>query len=189
MKKKWFTLIEMLIVIVIIGILLSLSMWISWDRIRVLKTKSVTEQFIYNYNNLYSKNLLTNYYDWEMYENLVIRMSKWDEKLRYYYKLYPSEDLWEQSMEVDPFWLSERVQWWTYVIDKIFFNGNKSTTLNDSYLVFDPYKIWCKILSNYTDEGASSYNTLNIDVLVNTNNKYCFKISSNLCKLETIDCE
>lgn len=182
MNKKWFTLIEMLIVIVIIGILLTLSMRISWDRIQVLKTKSVWEQVVYNYNNLYVKNLLTNYYGQEMYENMIIRFSKWDTKLNYYYDIYS-----DSESDNDP-WLSEIVQWWKYEVENVYFDWNK--TIGDSaYLIFEPYKIWCFLSNDYTDYEGPSYKKLDIELLVNTNKKYCFEISSDLCKLKVIDCK
>ena len=180
MKKKWFTLIEMLIVIVIIGILLTLSMRISWDRIQILKTKSVWEQVVYNYNNLYAKNLLTNYYEWDMYENMVIRFVEWDTKLYYYYKTDSTAD--------KDYRLPEIVQWWKYEVDKIYFDWTKN--MNASYVVFEPYKIWCKLLDQDPKvSDGKTYATLNIDLLVNWNNKYCFKISKDLCKLEVVDCK
>lgn len=187
MKKKWFTLIEMLIVIVIIGILLTLSMRISWDRIQILKTKSVWEQVVYNYNNLYAKNLLTNYYERDMYDNMVIRFVWWDTKLYYYYKT--GSDVVESTADNNPR-LSEIVQWWKYEVEKIYFDWNKNT--NESYVVFEPYKIWCKLLNKDPkdfDDSVLEYNALNIDLLVNWKNKYCFKISKDLCKLEVVDCK
>jgi prepilin-type N-terminal cleavage/methylation domain-containing protein len=191
MNKKWFTLIEMLIVIVIIGILLTLSMRISWDRIQVLKTKSVWEQIVYNYNNLYVKNLLTNYYNWEMYENMVIRFSKWDTKLNYFYDTYTNS---ESSSDND-FWLSEIVQWWNYEVESVYFNWNwnKSSINNQTaYVIFEPYKIWCKLSDKNPKESdgvVAEYSKLNIDLLVNWNKKYCLEIPSDLCKMEVVDCK
>lgn len=191
MNKKWFTLIEMLIVIVIIGILLTLSMRISWDRIQVLKTKSVWEQIVYNYNNLYVKNLLTNYYGQEMYENMVIRFSKWDTKLSYFYDTYPDSE----STSDNDYWLSEIVQWWKYEVENVYFDWNLNKSSNDNktaYVVFEPYKIWCKISDENPKESDSNvpeYNRLNIDLLVNWSRKYCFEIHSDLCKMEVTDCK
>ena len=101
-------------------------MRISWDRIQVLKTKSVWEQIVYNYNNLYVKNLLTNYYGQEMYENMVIRFSKWDTKLSYFYDTYPDSE----STSDNDYWLSEIVQWWKYEVENVYFdwNLNKSSS-------------------------------------------------------------
>lgn len=191
MNKKWFTLIEMLIVIVIIGILLTLSMRISWDRIQVLKTKSVWEQIVYNYNNLYVKNLLTNYYGQEMYENMVIRFSKWDTKLSYFYYTYPDSE----STSDNDYWLSEIVQWWKYEVENVYFDWNLNKSSNDNktaYVVFEPYKIWCKLSDKNPKESdgkASEYSKLNIDLLVNWSRKYCFEIQSDLCKMEVVDCK
>ena len=185
MNKKWFTLVEMLIVIVIIGILLTLSMRISWDRVQILKTKSVWEQVVYNYNNLYAKNLLTNYYNWEMYDNMAIRFWEWDTKLYYLYKMYSNE---KTAQDNNP-WLCEIVQWGKYSIDGLYFDWSKNSVKN-AYAIFEPYKIWCILSNEYpNDESIHSYKKLKIDLLVNTNNRYCFEISSDLCKLQVANCE
>ena len=68
----------MLIVIVIISILLALTLGISGDRVQMLKEKYIQEQFVYNYNTLFSRNFLTNYHDEKLYENLHINMEKGD---------------------------------------------------------------------------------------------------------------
>ena len=184
MNKKWFTLIEMLIVIVIIGILLTLSMRISWDRVQILKTKSVWEQVVFNYNNLYAKNLLTNYYDWKMYENMVVRFVAWDTKLHYFYEIFSNK---ETAQDNDP-WLSEIVQWGSYKVDKLYLDESNNP-VNEVYLTFEPYKIWCVLSNNLGNEDTHSYKKLKIDLLVNSNNRYCFEISSDLCKLQVVNCE
>ena len=74
MKKRWFTLIEILVVIVIISILLALSLGITWGRVQILEEKYVQEEFVSSYKTLFSRNFLTNYYKDTIYGNLVVNI-------------------------------------------------------------------------------------------------------------------
>ena len=175
MIKKWFTLIEMLIVIVINSILLAFTIGISWDRIQMLKTKSVQEQFVYNYSSLFSRNLLTNYNNWKLYDSLTIQMPLWGENIKYTYSYF---DATEYS------W-TDRVQWGKYKIKNLFFEWNQSNiTLQTVDIKFEPYVLWCEILS-----PNKTWEVLDIDLLVNDGKISCFKIDSKFCRLENRECD
>lgn len=173
-NKKGFTLIEILIVIVIIAILLTLTMWISSDRIQLLKRKSVQEQLIYNYNNLFSKNMLTNYHEWSIYENMIIKMNKDNQQFDYGYKWY-NENEWSIQFKQD------RVEWWNYKFTELLLNWSNQ---NSIIIKFTPYVLGCEI-SNWN----STWKNLTGKVEINNNKPYCFKISDKLCKQEPISCE
>lgn len=173
-NKKWFTLIEIMVVIVIIAILLTLTMWISSDRIQILKMKSVQEQLIYNYNNLFSKNMLTNYYEWSMYENMIIKMIKDDKQFTYGYKRFNEN---EESIN----YKHDYVEWWNYKFTELLLDWHITDNIT---IKLTPYILWCEI-SNWN----TTWNKLISKVTINNNKKYCFQISSNLCKQENIDCD
>lgn len=167
MKKRWFTLIEMMIVIVIVAILLAISLWISGNRIQILKNKSVQEQFVYTYNSLFSRNLLTNYYDWQLYDKMTIYFTWGNNNFLYCYNTTP------ESCEQD------KTEGGTYKISALQL-GN--TTPNTIDIKFEPYVLWCKI-SNETEK------ILTIKLQLNDNEDYCMKINPDLCKLEKTDCQ
>lgn len=175
MVKKWFTLIEMLIVIIIISILLAFTIGISWDRIQMLKTKSVQEQFVYNYSSLFSRNLLTNYNNWKLYDYLLIQLPLWWKNITYSYKYFDdTEYLW-----------ADRVQWGKYEIKNLSFDGNQNNkTLSMVNIKFKPYILWCEITS-----PDKTWEILNIDLLVNDGKLSCFQINSNYCRLEKRECD
>lgn len=181
-NKKGFTLIEMLIVIVIIWILMTISMWISWDRVRVLKTKAVEEQILYNYNNLFSKNMLTNYYSWELYKDLKIVFTEWNSSFQYYYNKFDGGSYtWNTFLQSGKYNISEIL-------------GDNNRNLRNVNIIFYPYELWCKISaveqsSNRTNNNSNNpISSLKIKFLVNDNEDYCVKLSSDLCKMERIDC-
>jgi len=175
MKKKWFTLIEIMIVIVIISILLALTLWISWRRIQILKNKSVQEQFTYTYNSLFSRNLLTNYYNGELYSNMTIHLTGGENKFLYCYKKAKTD--WE-ICDVD------NIQWGNYLIKELAFSWSSLTTLTKADIIFNPYVLWCTLSWN-----NQTWWILNIKMAINDDQDYCVKINANLCKLEKISCE
>lgn len=174
MKKKWFTLIELLIVIVIIGILLALTLWISGKRIQILKNKSVQEQFTYTYNSLFSRNLLTSYYNGQTYSQMTIHLTSGENKISY---CYLKTD-WEEICDID------NIQWGKYLIKELSFSWIFTPFLSGD-IIFKPYVLWCTLLNNL----GNTWEILNIKMTINDDQDYCAKINSNLCKLEKIDCE
>ena len=164
MKKRWFTLIEIMIVIVIVSILLALTLWISGNRIQILKNKSVQEQFTYTYNSLFSRNLLTNYYNWQIYDEMVIDLSKWENKFSYSYK-----NNWE-----DIFSGYDDVQWGKYMINGIYLGDNETQNAN---IIFQPYVLGCELHG-----GDRTWNIMKIKIKLNDNEDYCVTINSDLCK-------
>ncbi len=169
MKKRWFTLIEMMLVIVIIAILLALSIWISGNRVQWLKVKSIQEQFVHNYNNVYLKNMLTNYYSWTIYDKMTVNFAKWEDKIGYFYSNYPEDVQYAFAKE------------WMYEINQIFLDER----LFDFVKVnFTPYTLWCEI----ADSTGNTWKNLLLNLLINSK-EYCFKINHSLCRLEKTDCD
>lgn len=162
----------MLIVIVIISILLSLSMRLSGDRIQILKTKSVQEQIAYNYNELFSKNMLTNYHDGVIYDQMIIRFELDSNNIMYHYGVMNSDDAFENDF----------LQWWKYKISKMSFGDNN--VLKSVELRLAPYVLWCDIVS-WDITGK----ILLLDFEINDREISCFQINSNLCKMEKIRCD
>lgn len=173
MKKRWFTLIEMMIVIVIVGILLALSLWISGNRIQTLKNKSVQEQFTYTYNSLFSRNLLTNYYDGNLYDEMVIHLSGWENRFLYSYR-----NNWEEIFSG-----YDDVQWGYYMIDDIYLSWDSVHKNPSADIIFQPYVLGCEL-----HEKNRTWNILKIKLILNDNEDYCIKINSDLCKLEKEPC-
>lgn len=173
MKKRWFTLIEMMIVIVIVSILLAMTLWISGNRVQTLKNKSVQEQFTYTYNSLFSRNLLTNYYNWQLYDEMRIHLSGWENRFSYSYR-----NNWEEIFSGH-----DDIQGGKYVVDNIYFSGDMDHKKPSADIIFQPYVLWCEL-----HEGGRTWDILKIKLILNDNENYCVKINSDLCKLEKENC-
>ncbi len=163
----------MMIVIVIVAILLAMTLWISGNRIQTLKNKSVQEQFTYTYNSLFSRNLLTNYYDGKLYDEMVISLGLWENRFSYSYK----------NNGVEIFSGFDDVQWGKYTIYSMYIGGGDKTT-QPVTIVFRPYVLWCEI-----SKWESTWKILELNLLLNDKENHCVKINSDLCKLEKVECE
>ena len=171
MKKRWFTLIEILIVIVIMSILLALSLGISSGRVQILKEKYAQEQFVSTYNTLFSRNFLTNYYDGVLYNNLVIQMEEWKQWFMYSYNTGVDNVIATGTTNIE----------WNIVVNDLSWRNNSSLYSVD--IIFKPYEFGCTL--SWWNE---TWNLLNIKLLVDNKKNYCYQINSNLCRLEKIDC-
>lgn len=165
MKKRWFTLIEILLVIVIISILLALSLGISWGRVQILREKYAQEQFVSTYNTLFSRNFLTNYYGDKLYSNLVIYMTWWKPWFSYAYNALNG-----------PIYTGQTNIEWNIVVKSLTWDN---THLDSIQISFEPYKFWCKL-------NNQGYKTLDIALLVDDKKTYCYRINYNLCRLEKV---
>lgn len=72
--KKAFTLIEMVIVLVVIGILMGATMYFGSDRIVDLKAQSLKDSFVDEYHMVHSHNLASSYQGTYRYSTGTIRL-------------------------------------------------------------------------------------------------------------------
>ena len=168
MKNRWFTLIEILIVIVIMSILLALSLGISSGRVQILKEKYAQEQFISTYNTLFSRNFLTNYYGEQIYDNLIINMEEMKPGFSYSYNNAENISIYSGKTEID---------WNLVVKDLSWFDSNFVD------IVFKPYEFWC-LLSGWN----KTWDILDVTLYVDNKKDYCYRVNANLCRLEKIVC-
>ena len=157
--KKAFTLLEMLIVLVVIGILMTATMRFWSGRIVDLKAQSIKEQFIWYYNDLYSQNMTSSFRDGQKYGTLTVVLTT---GIYYILDAIPKMDTKLPSLEI------KKLR---------FMTGGTSFPLAN--LLFVPYHLWCSIAN-----GSTTWATLYFDFIIPENGKkYCFEIKSETCKL------
>jgi hypothetical protein len=137
-----------------------------------LGDKNIKEQFMSNYDDLYSDNMMTNYYLWNLYTELDITFYLWRKIFNYNYVGYDDVILnsgFDSVTSVDGgeyeiIWLS--IDW-------------ENKQILDISL--EPYKIGCMI------NGISDTIAV-IDLLVNNSKNFCFKIISDTCRISSVSC-
>jgi len=168
MKKKWFTLIEMLIVIAIIGIMMGITINFWANRIQKLRYQSSKAQFVNSYEKLQSEVLTTNYHYRQHFDTFHIKFQS--DLNNYSYEYQPIQKKYSQKIE-------DHVQ----IQNIVFLNNSEKQNLEQAELVLMPYQLPCKLLldGKLQEEWAIQFE-LNI---LEYAKKYCFEIDLNNCKL------
>ena len=169
----WFTLIEMVIVLIIMWIMLMFTTYLSGSQIQKIKDKTVKESILSEMLSRYSRNLWSSSFGWSMYSTMDVTMEKGWSKIDFVYNKIidgePLENVFNDNFEIK--YLGVNYEEWkdpTNIDEKIS-------------LKYSPYKISCKIW----DEDES-YKNLLIITRVNASKDYCFEIKQKNCRLTEI---
>lgn len=167
-NKKAFTLLEIVLVIILIWVIMWATMKFGWDRIGFLNNKNVKGQFVSSYDSLYSNNMMTSYYQGEIYDNLELKIDDGEWVIKYFYNTYNS--VYSGKTFVDG---------GSYEIDGLFLDWKDVDSLN---IVMEPHVLGCKINEK---EDIRAW----ISILVNRSKNYCFEINSDTCRISSISCK
>ena len=164
-----FTLIEMVIVLVIMGILLMTTIFLSGDQIQKVKNKAVKESILAEMQSRYSRNLWSSSFAGKMYSSLEVSLNTGDNQILFDYK----DSTW--SIIIDNKFTDR------FEIRYIVLNySGQAEPLPETWnivLRYTPYKISCEIWDN--DENSNAV----IVTRVNDNQDYCFEINQKNCRL------
>lgn len=175
-KKRGFTLIEMVIVLIIMWILLMATMVLSWDQIQKIKDKTVKESILAEMQSRYSRNLWSSSFAWVMYKRLDVTFSWWSNEIIFEYFDEKSEDMEkEKPIIVNNFVDNFDIKYIGTNIDFNNISGNEN--IENITLQYNPYKISCNIL-DWDDENKNVV----ILIRVNDSRDYCFEIKQKNCR-------
>ena len=164
LAKKAFTLMEILIVIVIIGILLAVTMRFWSGRINDLKAQSYKEQFVSYYNELYSQNMTSSFRDATKYKQLNILFSS------------------GISYQLDGVRPASASDFSSLLFRDFLLDSWAASSVQ---LQFVPYELWCGISSPTATGAVVSFHAY----MPENGKQYCFEIASETCKLIEKRCE
>jgi prepilin-type N-terminal cleavage/methylation domain-containing protein len=170
-KFSAFTLIEMLIVLIIMGILLMLVVGLSWDQIQKVKDKTVKESILAEMQSRYSRNLWSSSFGGTIYDHLDVEFSTESNKIEFSYYTWTSNNPFLTNSLINNFEVK-------YMTTNYDFKWNSLNTVDNIKLRYNPYKISCKIWEK--DESAKN---VIIVTRVNDSRDYCFEIKQENCRL------
>ncbi len=180
--KKWFTLIELMVVIVIIGILIATWMRLNWWSLEKLRAKSASEEVSSFFDTTFLQIQASNYQQGKAYTGIDLVLKVGSNNVPYVYhlsnkNLEEGEDAWSFSWEF----------WGDYTIMQITWDTNWTLSALSSVTVkYLPFKPTCEF---YSWNTASDINKLFFSVKPRWLKNACFELDSNYCKLKTITCE
>ena len=161
--KKGFTLIEMVIVLLIIGILMAATMRFWSGRIVDLKAQSLKEQFVGYYNEFYGQNMTSSFRDGKKYQILTITFDT---------------GIWYQ-VDQGPFVVEPKLS--GLVFRQLMLDNQQVAMVN---LQLTPYILWCSLTSQSTTGSTFSFETY----VPENGKQYCFEIKAETCKLVETKC-
>lgn len=171
-----FTLIEMVIVLVIIGIMLMATLYLSWDQIQKVRDKTVKESILAEMQSRYSRNLWSSSFAWILYSTMEVTFSSWENKINFMYNARDESEENKENTFSDRFEIID-------IIKNYNFNGTipSNNRAENIKLTYSPYQISCKIW-----EDEESYNNVVMVFRVNDSRNYCFEINKKNCRLMEI---
>lgn len=180
-----FTLIEMMIVLVIIGILLMATLYLSGEQIQRVKDKTVKESILAERQSRYSRNLWSSSYAWKMYKYLDISIASGENKIEFEYEPKSGE---EDDKIINEF--TDR-----FSIKNIIINPDDPNpeSLPDITFRYYPYQIACERWSKEEDDNnfdtGKMLDKLLFIARVNDSKDYCFEINKKNCRLMEVSNE
>jgi len=170
-SHKAFTLIEMVIVLVIIWIMLTATVFLSGEQIQKVKNKTVKESILAEMQSRYSRNLWSSSFAWKMYDSMDVTFSGWSNEIKFKYNTGDNGG-WIENIFSDRFEIKYIIKSYNYFSDP---NNNLTGGISLKYL---PYKISCTIWEE--DEGITNVVFV---ARVNDDKDYCFEINQKNCRL------
>ncbi len=173
--KKWFTLIEILVVLVIVGMLMSGTMIFGANRIEHLRHQSAKTQFMNSYENLQSFALSSNYFVTERFDTMIIKLQSWSQNIQYQYVNWK----WQSPR------YKEQIDKSMFLSDLQIWNNERKSPADEILLNIAPYQLWCDISS---PDMSGSLAKFQIRIERRLKN-YCFGIGEDTCRLIEEKCE
>lgn len=175
-KTKWFTLVELLLVIVIVALILSKLLSLSGSNIKELSFNNDNAIFLNQYNKLLSQSNSANYIDWKSFKESILNLKNQEKKFSIFYR-NNTEEIELNFPELERTFLSGFI-----LNDSINFDEIDLYFLND--------KIWCELSWN-----SNIYNTWSLLFEIVSDNLYTiewkpktkkYDINLDSCKIKYV---
>lgn len=170
MKTKAFTLVEMVIVLLIMGMIVILFTGLTGNQVQKLQQKTVKEQILSEYLIHYSKNLTSSIYGGSGYDTLKVSFQSGDNTIIFDYLQENGSSVMSESIIGDFVW------------EKIISHPDSSTTpaLPKVDIVMTPYEIACTI--------GETFDQIVLIAKIKDQEHACFEIKPKSCRMREIAC-
>ncbi|MDR3169087.1 MAG: type II secretion system GspH family protein [Candidatus Peribacteria bacterium] len=174
---KAFTLMEMLIVLIIMGIITMMTMSFTSDQLSKLQRKTVKEAILTDYQSHYTKNLTSSRYAGQNYTGMRATLNSGSDTITFEYFTTTDNSLYHTETFKDKFIIASIISDPT---------ANIPTKQKQITLRFSPYQGNCLI---QRDTANAPLNQIALVFTIKEQKQYCFTISSQLCRMVEVPCE
>lgn len=164
-KSSWFTLLEMLIVLVAISVILWMTIYLWSENIFKLKYKTTKEEFLSTLTSFYTNSLGSNYINQYRFNKLNLELFSWNNWIFYSYIWESYTQTWEKK---------------TNLIEISDIRLDNWIIQNKLSISIIPYQLWCEI----ADNNNNTWSRIDFKLVVNKTKTYCLYILSQNCKIK-----
>ena len=170
-KLKAFTLLEMVIVMILLGIMTMMTLQLSTDQIEKVQHKAVKEEIIQTYQKYYTKNLVSSYFSGSHYKTLNIHFTSGENQISFSFSGDNDDEV------------GSGVLFGEFKITSL--SGDETTTYNQATVSLTPFHLACAWIFDWVDK---IWTWLWIRFLIQEQQEYCFEISSQTCRMREVEC-
>ena len=186
-RKAWFTLIEIIIVVIIIGILMLIGLWFNRSHLASLKSNTKIEQVKSDFDTFFLQILNSSSYQGKQYDQATLTLSKgWESQqnqpITYtFLSSNQDQDTKEDKNQTASIFFTQDSD---YQLTKLKLNDNESNSLT---LTFRPYQFECSV------DGQNKEQRADDKIIFTLQPKWwkevCFQLQTSYCRIQSITCK
>ena len=170
-RKSWFTLIEIIIVVIIIGVLMLMWLGFNQSQLKSLKSNTTVEQVKSDFDTFFLQVINSSSYQGNPYNEATLTLTKWEnEPIKYALKT-------EEKSQTLSFFSPQN---WNFQITKLDVDWSEKDQIN---LTYKPYQLACSL------QGPEGNHEISFTLLPKWWNEICFSMQTAYCRIEPVACK
>ena len=177
-RKGWFTLIEIIIVVIIIGILMLVWLGFNQSQLKSLKSNTTIEQIKSDFDTFFLQILNSSSYQGNPYDQAILTLTKWEnEPIKYAFSQLSSDSSkTEEKSQTSSFFSPQN---WNFQITKLSLDWLEKEELT---LIYKPYQLGCSL------QGQEGNHQISFSLLPKWGNDICFSLQTAYCRIQLEPC-
>lgn len=169
-RKSWFTLIEIIIVVIIIGVLMLMWLGFNQSQLKSLKSNTTVEQVKSDFDTFFLQVINSSSYQGNPYNEATLTLTKWEnEPIKYTLKT-------EEKSQTLSFFSPQN---WNFQITKLDVDWSEKDQIN---LTYKPYQLACSL------QGPEGNHEISFTLLPKWWNEICFSMQTAYCRIQLAPC-
>lgn len=171
-RKSWFTLIEIIIVVIIIGVLMLMWLGFNQSQLKSLKSNTTVEQVKSDFDTFFLQVINSSSYQGNPYNEATLTLTKWEnEPIKY---AFSSKT--EEKSQTPSFFSPQN---WNFQITKLDVDWSEKDQIN---LTYKPYQLACSL------QEQKGNHEISFTLLPKWWNEICFSMQTAYCRIQLAPC-
>lgn len=178
-RKSWFTLIEIIIVVIIIGVLMLMWLGFNQSQLKSLKSNTTVEQVKSDFDTFFLQVINSSSYQGNHYNEATLILNKWEnEPIKYVFSQSSSDfSKTEEQSQTSSFFSPQN---WNFQITKLDVDWSEKDQIK---LTYKPYQLACSL------QEQEGNHEISFTLLPKWWNEICFSMQTAYCRIEPVACK